>query len=253
MRPWHGLPHPLDKRSIVLDFIVYLISSFIYCEEHCFRRYTHASHHTHTYHRGLDAQIPFKEPLTVVGWLNAISGLGLLVDDICAFFRNATGNFAQLTLACTPRNELPKLQRNARIYLVLYAGLGVAIYSGADFLLWYFVLPRLLGGLVMGCFVILQHLEMTEDQMDIRESTRSFSTNALARFLYMNMNYHIEHHLYPTVPFHALAELNAAIRNQLPDPDPGLCLMNWWGLKTAIKRSTGKTPMGNLARTVAVG
>ena len=40
-------------------------------------------------------------------------------------------------------------------------------------------------------------------------------TDPLGRFLYVNMNYHIEHHLYPQVPFYALPQLNAAIREQL--------------------------------------
>jgi fatty acid desaturase len=44
----------------------------------------------------------------------------------------------------------------------------------------------------------------------------------LSRVLYWNMNYHIEHHLYPTVPFHALPALNAAIRDQLPEPSASL-------------------------------
>ena len=42
----------------------------------------------------------------------------------------------------------------------------------------------------------------------------------LSRVLYWNMNYHIEHHLYPSIPFHALPALNAAIRDQLPEPSP---------------------------------
>jgi fatty acid desaturase len=40
--------------------------------------------------------------------------------------------------------------------------------------------------------------------------------------LYWNMNYHIEHHVYPSVPFHALPALNAAIKDQLPEPSPSL-------------------------------
>jgi fatty acid desaturase len=30
------------------------------------------------------------------------------------------------------------------------------------------------------------------------------------------MNYHIEHHMFPMVPFHALPRLHAAIKDQLP-------------------------------------
>ncbi len=36
------------------------------------------------------------------------------------------------------------------------------------------------------------------------------------RFLYWNMNYHIEHHMFPMIPYHALPKLHAAIKNDLP-------------------------------------
>jgi fatty acid desaturase len=36
------------------------------------------------------------------------------------------------------------------------------------------------------------------------------------------MNYHMEHHMFPMVPFHALPKLHAAIRNDCPEPYPSL-------------------------------
>ena len=35
----------------------------------------------------------------------------------------------------------------------------------------------------------------------------------------MNMNYHIEHHIYPTVPFYNLPKLHKLIKSQLPRPN----------------------------------
>jgi fatty acid desaturase len=42
------------------------------------------------------------------------------------------------------------------------------------------------------------------------------------RFLYWNMNYHIEHHMYPMVPYHALPALHALISADCPPPYRGL-------------------------------
>jgi fatty acid desaturase len=36
--------------------------------------------------------------------------------------------------------------------------------------------------------------------------------------MYLNMNYHLEHHMYPMVPFHALAQLHEEIRHDCPPP-----------------------------------
>ncbi|MCP4471589.1 MAG: hypothetical protein GY815_13060, partial [Gammaproteobacteria bacterium] len=131
-----------------------------------------------------------------------------------------------------------------------YLGIALLIASGADFLFWYLVLPRILGNPVLLLYTLIQHVDMEEDQLDLRRSTRSFRTNAFSRFLYMNMNYHIEHHMYPTVPFHALPALGEAVRDQLPEPDPGFFLSNCLVLKTVISRGLGQLPMSNRGKSI---
>ena len=42
------------------------------------------------------------------------------------------------------------------------------------------------------------------------------------QWIYFNMNFHIEHHMYPMVPFHALPQLHAEIKDQLPAPTRGI-------------------------------
>lgn len=40
------------------------------------------------------------------------------------------------------------------------------------------------------------------------------------RFLYLNMNYHLEHHMFPTVPYHALPALHEEVKSSCPAPYP---------------------------------
>jgi fatty acid desaturase len=42
------------------------------------------------------------------------------------------------------------------------------------------------------------------------------------RFIYWNMNYHIEHHMFPMVPYHALPELHKELQPYLPRPNSGI-------------------------------
>jgi len=42
-------------------------------------------------------------------------------------------------------------------------------------------------------------------------NARSIVTHPLIEFLWSNVNYHLEHHLYPSVPYHALPELRKAL------------------------------------------
>ena len=44
--------------------------------------------------------------------------------------------------------------------------------------------------------------------------------NPVFRFLYWNMNYHVEHHMFPMVPYHALPKLHEAMKADCPPPYP---------------------------------
>jgi fatty acid desaturase len=42
------------------------------------------------------------------------------------------------------------------------------------------------------------------------------------RFLYWNMNYHVEHHMFPMVPYYRLPELHEEIARDCAPPYPSL-------------------------------
>ena len=44
------------------------------------------------------------------------------------------------------------------------------------------------------------HGGLAEDVVDHRLNSRTFYFNPIGRFIYLNMNYHIEHHMFPMVP-----------------------------------------------------
>lgn len=249
----HECAHGTAFRTRWINEVLFWISSVIYYEEPYYRRYAHASHHTYTWLNGLDAQMPFETPMTFKGWLLETSGIGYFIWISRIMLANARGNFSDNVKSFTPESELPKLKWGARGLLLAYAVITLAILLGADFLFWYLVLPRILGNPVLFLYTLIQHVDMEEDQLDLRRSTRSFTTNGFSRLLYMNMNYHVEHHMYPTVPFHALPALNLAVKDQLPEPDPGFILTNYRVLKAIIARSLGKLPMANQGKSITIG
>jgi fatty acid desaturase len=42
--------------------------------------------------------------------------------------------------------------------------------------------------------------------------------NPVLRFIYWNMNYHVEHHMFPMVPYHRLPELHEEMKAYCPPP-----------------------------------
>jgi len=67
-----------------------------------------------------------------------------------------------------------------------------------------------------------QHIGLQDNVADFRLCCRTFTLNPVVRFLYWQMNYHIEHHMYAAVPCYHLGELHRAIRHDLPPCAHGL-------------------------------
>jgi fatty acid desaturase len=47
---------------------------------------------------------------------------------------------------------------------------------------------------------------------DVMRNTRTVRSNAVVRYFTWNGNYHAEHHLYPSIPFHRLPETHRRLR-----------------------------------------
>ena len=80
-------------------------------------------------------------------------------------------------------------------------------------------LPRLYGAWHMVMCGLLQHGGLADNVIDHRLNSRTVYMNPISRFIYWNMNYHVEHHMFPMVPYHALPKLHALIKHDLPAPN----------------------------------
>jgi fatty acid desaturase len=69
---------------------------------------------------------------------------------------------------------------------------------------------------------VLQHLGLAENVTDHRLNTRTVLMNPVTRFIYLNMNYHIEHHMFTMVPYYRLPELHELVKHDLPPPEPSI-------------------------------
>ena len=63
-----------------------------------------------------------------------------------------------------------------------------------------------------------QHCGLRENVPDFRKSVRSMKINPLLEFLYWNMNWHIEHHMYAGVPCYNLKKLHKELEADMPAP-----------------------------------
>src|ERR1035441_9946658 len=119
--------------------------------------------------------------------------------------------------------EFAKVFWTARIWALIYAaviGWAVAIHSMLPLML--VGLPSFYGAWLMQVFGLTQHAGLAEDVLDHRLNCRTVYMNPVFRFVYWNMNYHVEHHMFPMVPYHALPQVHAEVAGELPTPYPSL-------------------------------
>ena len=103
--------------------------------------------------------------------------------------------------------------------MAIYAAtIALALSMGSLLPLMVIGLPRLYGAWHHVLTGVLQHAGLAENVLDHRLNSRTVYMNPISRFIYWNMNYHIEHHMFPMVPYHALPRLHDRIRDDLPQP-----------------------------------
>ena len=221
--PSHECAHGTAFRTRWLNEAVLWLSSFVWGESPTHRRFAHSHHHSYTWHWKVDAQMGYSNPVRLRTYLGDVIGLLEFWPRFKLTLRHASGHILERERTYLPAAEVPKVVREARILLAGYLALLAWALIGQTWApLLYFFIPRFAGAFGVFAFITTQHMAMNQNVYDHRQNSRSMTNSWLSRMLYWNMNYHIEHHLYPSVPFHALPALNAAIRDQLPAPSPGL-------------------------------
>jgi fatty acid desaturase len=200
------------------DGIGFVLGALILLPREYFRLF-HFAHHRFTQDPARDPELAYPKPQTLKQWLWHVSGLPYWIGQSRLVISQARGK-AEGDFIGNDRQRQDVI-REARLILALYAIVLVAsLILRSDAALIYWVLPAILGQPFLRVYLLAEHA-LCPETPDMLENTRTTYTNGLVRFLAWNMPYHIEHHAFPAVPFHALPQLNAAIADKLKTTAPG--------------------------------
>jgi fatty acid desaturase len=145
---------------------------------------------------------------------------------------------------CYPPDQ-PHLRRPATLWArTMLAGhfliLVVSLYYG------YWMIPIVIslgpfcGGILFLLCNSTQHIGLHPNTNDFRFNCRTFTLHPFIRFLYWQMNFHIEHHMYANVPCYNLAELHETIKHDLPPTPEGI--VGVWDVIGEILRQQKNNP-----------
>ena len=217
---WHECSHGTAFKTPWMNNWVYQIASFMIMRNSATWRWSHARHHSETYFVGRDPEIAVMRPPELAKLI--LNFFGIL--DVIRFFpnliRNAISGPTPAEKTFVPESEWGKVRHVAIIHLSVYAVTLIAAISWRSILpLMVIGLPRMYGAWHHIMTGLLQHGGLADNVIDHRLNSRTVYMNPVSRFIYWNMNYHVEHHMFPMVPYHALPRLHEVIKNDLPPPN----------------------------------
>ena len=220
---WHECGHSTAFKTQWKNEVIYQIASFFLLRSPVLWRASHVRHHTDTIVVGRDPEIANMRPPDLVNHALRIIGLIELYVNLLRWFDHIRGRIDPQDASFLREQDFPRVYRTARIWVLIFAAtILAAILLGSWVPILLVVTPRIYGNWQMVMTGALQHLGMAENVTDHRLNTRTVLMDPINRFLYLNMNYHVEHHMFTMIPYYNLPALRELIRQDLPEPEPGI-------------------------------
>lgn len=218
---WHECGHGTAFRTDWMNNVVYEIASFMVMRESVVWRWSHTRHHSDTIIVGRDPEIQIPRPPDIKMLVFSLVNFAGYKTYYPSLVRHAIGKVTDAEKTFIPETEFRKIYRNARIVLAIDA---VIIASAIVLQTWIpiflFILPQAFGTWLMIIHNTTQHAGLAENVLDHRLNCRTVYMNPISRFIYWNMNYHTEHHMFPLVPYHALPKLHQLVKDDCPPVYP---------------------------------
>ena len=216
--PLHESIHGTAFKSRRLNQAVARVAGFLLLLPADYFRLFHFAHHRHTQDPERDPELATPKPKTLGQWAWHVSGAPYWLGNGKVMLQHALG---RVDVPFIPDAQKAAIVREARWHLLIYALLAAAsVAAGSDALLIYWVVPVLLGQPFLRLYLLAEHT-LCPLVPDMYANTRTTFTNRALRFLCWNMCFHVEHHAYPGLPFHALPNAHEVLAPRLKVTAPG--------------------------------
>ena len=206
----HEATHRTPFRQVWLnDWAGRLAGLLILLPFEWFRAF-HMAHHRWTNLSGKDPELDGPKPATWRAWIWHVSGLPYWGSELRLMARLVAGRATDDFLAAGAK---PRVVAEARGMAVIYL-LAALSLLWTPVLLWVWIVPAVLGQPFLRLYLLAEHGDCPE-VANMFENTRTTYTTRVMRWLAWNMPYHVEHHVWPTVPFHRLPEVHGLMKDEL--------------------------------------
>ena len=228
MGPGHELCHGTPFKTRLWNEFFLWIFSFLSWTNYVHFRASHTQHHLLTVHSGRDLEvvqplIPRRRDYLFAFTCNPMAAKSTFLTTVRHAVNRLEGEWERRIFPDSEPARRRAMVRWARVLLVGHTALAAAfLATGKWRLLFLVTLAPFYGGWLSHLCWMTQHAGLIGNVPDFRLICRTALVDPITRFLYWNMTYHVEHHMYAGVPFYNLPALRKAIEPDLPVADKGL-------------------------------
>jgi fatty acid desaturase len=198
----------------------------------------HLAHHRHTQVPGQDPELDTQQvPTSIAAYVRRVLAIPywrLRLRVIADCWRNDLSRYPYVG------GSGDRIIASVRAMSLTMAGgsLASAVLFGWMTPFEFWIIPQLIGQPILRAYLLAEHTGCTLDRNGLT-NTRTTLTNAAVRLLMWNMPFHAEHHLYPSIPFHRLADAHLVLRERLGFVQPGYVRWNLGFVRQLLARDAG--------------
>jgi len=208
--PMHECVHKTAFKTPILNETIGWIAGALCLYNFTYYRRYHTWHHRYTQDPERDPELSDPKPKNFWDYAIHISGLPFWFNKPRELFGFAMGRLESYPYV--PPKSRSEITWSARAQLGLYLLLAVvSIIFQSPFVLWFWLFPAMLAQPLLRALLIVEHTGCSLDTNGLT-NTRTTLASWPIRFLMWNMPFHAEHHLFPSIPFHALPNAHRQLR-----------------------------------------
>jgi len=236
----HECAHQTAFRSRAGNDLLGHLSGLAILLPYGYYRAFHWDHHRYTQDPERDPEL--STPLPTRGWnlLWYCSGLPNWRARIRLLLLHGVLGRVRVPWVAADKRRL--IVREARCYLAVYVLIAiVSVATRSMAAVWLWIVPMMVGQLFLRPYLLAEHTGCGHSR-DMLENTRTTLTNAFVRRFAWNMPYHVEHHAYPAVPFHALPRLHTMLARHIVHTAPSYRAATATVVQALAERGAGARP-----------
>ena len=189
------------------DTVAWVAGLLSFYNSDFYRRY-HKWHHRYAQEEGKDPELDDPKPSNFWEYLVELSGFNWWIGKFKSHYRVATGKLDDyFYIAEDARDEVV---RSTRLQLAVYAGaIAISLIFRQPWFITLWLLPLAVGQPILRYILLAEHTGCTNDDNPL---TNTRTTRTWLPLAVWNIPFHAEHHLYPSIPFHALPQAHQQLK-----------------------------------------